>query len=179
MLSLPSDVRGVLESGERVLWFDRPVFIPYIAGNLVKGLLVFVFMLFFIGFALMFPWGEIPIFISFFFLLFFVGFPALIGFSAVFYPILVWRNILYVVTDRRIIVRKGLVGLDYDFLSLEYVQRVDVQRGFLDVRYGSGTIVIQAVGVSSTTLYSIRDPFRVQDIISDAVSRFRESKSGL
>ena len=35
MLSLPSDVRGVLESGERVLWFDRPVFIPYIAGNLV------------------------------------------------------------------------------------------------------------------------------------------------
>ncbi|MBS7617428.1 PH domain-containing protein [Candidatus Bathyarchaeota archaeon] len=103
-----------------------------------------------------------------------VGF-AVVNFSA--YPILLWRNLYYVLTDRRIIVRKGVIGIDYDILDLEYVQRVDLERGIWDRIYGTGTIVVQAVGVKTIEMYSIPDPFKSIDLLKKTVENVKSSKT--
>lgn len=42
------------------------------------------------------------------------------------YDYIAWKNIWYVLTNKRIIVRKGVIGIDYDMLELENIQQVNV-----------------------------------------------------
>ncbi len=71
------------------------------------------------------------------------------------YPFLVWRNVYYIITDKRLIVRKGVVGTDYDILDLEYIQHVSIGRGFRDKVYNTASLRIKAIGVSSISVYCI------------------------
>ncbi|HFC49354.1 MAG TPA: PH domain-containing protein [Thermofilum sp.] len=43
-----------------------------------------------------------------------------------FHSFLIWKNVSYVVTDKRVIVRKGLEGIDYEILELVNMQQVNV-----------------------------------------------------
>jgi uncharacterized membrane protein YdbT with pleckstrin-like domain len=90
--------------------------------------------------------------------------------SPVIHPLLVWRNIYYLITDRRILVRKGIFGIDYDILDMEYVEQVNINRGVWDRIFGSGTIIVQAIGVSSLMLYNVPAPIKIQRVIRERIS---------
>lgn len=113
-----------------------------------------------------------------FVLLFFAfcyGFLGLVALAPL-YSFLVWRNVFYVVTDRRVIVRRGLVGIDYDVLELVNVQQVNVDVGLWDKMCGTGTITLQSVGVSPLRLENVEEPRRVQKIIMRAAAALKESE---
>ena len=74
-------------------------------------------------------------------------------------------------TDRRVIVRKGVVGIDYDALSLDLVQQVNVDVGFWDQRYGTGTLTVRAVGVKPLNLFCVERPLEVYRLLRQAVDR--------
>ncbi|MEM2165452.1 MAG: PH domain-containing protein [Candidatus Bathyarchaeia archaeon] len=178
--SIPDDLAKLIVEGERVIWVSRSAFKPFILKNLA-GLIVPVIFLFipipFItvlyGSPIPTPMNLVPIL----FLLLWYGFVGFSIFSFSIYPILLWRNLYYLLTDRRIIIRKGVVGIDYDILDLEYVQQVNLDRGIWDRIYGTGTIIVQAIGVKPIEIRSIPDPFRSIDILRKTVEYVRLSKT--
>ncbi len=154
---LPDDLRRILEPGERIIWLGRPSRAPFILKSLSTLFLVLPVMVFPLPILLSFPrvLRETPV--AAFFTLWY-GLALLIGAGAPIYGALVWKNLRYLVTDRRIIIRKGLVGIDYDVLDLSLVQQVNVDVGFWDRRYGTGTITVSAVGVKPVQLFCVPDP---------------------
>jgi len=163
---IPADLKAILEKDEKILWIGKPKSAPFI----LKGLVVVPIVVLFGVFPLLIVPREVfTVLPVLFFLVLWELFPVIFILSVTLYPILLLRNILYIVTDRRIIVRKGVIGIDYDILNLELVQQVNIDVGIWDKVYGTGTLVIQAIGVSPVRLYSIPEPLKVHSTITRAV----------
>ncbi len=47
--------------------------------------------------------------------------------------------------------------------------------GFWDRRYGTGTLTIQAMGVKPITLYAVKEPRKVYEMINKAVKDKKQS----
>ncbi len=173
-MEIPQDIREALEPDESVVWSDKPLKAPFVLKGIVFAL---------IGI----PWFVLPLIIIMqaspkillnpavlLFMAFWYGVSVLVFFGTPLYSLLVWKNIHYVLTDRRLIVRKGLVGIDYDTLNLDLVQQVNLNVGFWDKKYGTGTLIIQATGVRPVTLYAVREPRKVYEIINRIVREIKK-----
>ena len=148
-MEIPQDLVEILEPSESVVWSGKPLKAPFV----LKGMLFTL-----IGI----PWFVLPLVIIMktspmillnpvvlLFFAFWYGVSILVFFGSPLYSLLVWKNMYYLLTDRRLIVRKGLVGIDYDTLNLDLIQQVNLNIGFWDRKYGTGTLVIQATGGST------------------------------
>jgi len=169
-MNFPNDLHSLLSSDERVIWFGRAELKPFILKRLPGVIFPSIFILIpfmVMPFNILMPLSSQPFLILFF--IFWFGISSLIIFSSSLYPLLLWRNLYYVLTDRRIIVRKGIIGIDYDILNLEQVQQININRGIWDKFYDTGSIVIQAIGVSPIKIDSIKEPFSVQELIVKAI----------
>jgi len=145
-MEVPWDVREMLEPNERVLWCGKPLRSPFVLKRIGLAFIAIPWLiipLIVIGTISPRALFELPILIFF---TFWYGILGLIVFGTPVYSFLVWKNIYYILTNKRIIVRKGLVGIDYDILSLDSIRQVNVNVGFWDRKYGTGTLVIQAIG---------------------------------
>lgn len=166
----PKDLRSLLFEDEKIIWFSRAELKPLVLRRLPGIMLPLVFIL--VPFMIV-PFNVLmsssPQLFLVLFLAFWLGISGLMIFSSSLYPILLWRNLCYVLTDRRIIVRRGVIGIDYDILNLEQVQQINIDRGIWDRIYGTGSIIIQAIGVSPIRISSIREPFNVQELIAKAI----------
>lgn len=175
ILNVPQDLREVLEKDEKILWVAKPrraAFVLKSAGSLIIALPFLLMPIFLFGMAG--PAITHPFVILF--LVFWYGAISLMAFAPL-YSLLVWKNVWYVLTDKRVIVRKGLIGIDYDFLELENIQQVNVDVGLWDKVYGTGSIVLQAIGVSPVTLSTVEEPYKAQKEIRKAVEEARSVKS--
>lgn len=83
------------------------------------------------------------------------------------------KNIEYVFTDRRIIVRSGVIGIDFVSLMYADVVAVNCKVGITEKLFKVGDIAIQAKS-SSTLLNNIPDPYfylsKLQQIVLDLKS---------
>lgn len=168
----PEDLRSLFSEGERVIWLGRAELKPFILRRLPGAILPLAFILMPLT---IFPdvsaFPSQP-FLALFFTFWF-GISGLMVFYSSLYPLLLWRNLYYVLTDRRIIVRKGVVGIDYDILNLEQIQEINIDRGIWDKIYGTGSIVIQAIGVSPIRVDSVGEPFKIQGLMTKAVRAYK------
>ncbi len=173
-MKIPQDIRETLEPDESVIWSDKPLRTPFI----LKGIVFAI-----IGI----PWIALPLIIIIkaspkillnpeilLFMIFWYGISILVFFASPLYSLLVWKNVYYVLTNRRLIVRKGLVGIDYDTLNLDLIQQVNLNVGFWDKKYGTGTLIVQATGVRPISLYAVREPRKVYEVINRAVREIKE-----
>ncbi len=170
---LPADVKGMLELGEEVLWTGKPVRAPFLLKSLTSLTLAAAIMAMPAPFYMAAPPGmfrHLPV-IAFF--VFWYGIACFLGFGPLLYNYLVWKNLYYVVTSKRLIIRKGVIGIDYDTLSLDLVQQVNVDVGFWDQKYGTGMLTIRAVGVEPLSLICIPSPLEVYKLIKRAVERIK------
>jgi len=170
------DVVSILEPGERLIWSGRPLLKPFMLKRLSGLIIPVVFIVFSSFFTPLFMTGWVIPVMSFLILWF--GMLGFMLFLSSVYPLLLWRNLYYVLTDKRIIVRKGVLGIDYDILDLKYIQQINVDVGVWDKFYGTGTVIIQAVGVTPVSLQSIPNPLSVQKMIK-AAAEARKSAGGL
>lgn len=178
-----NETSKVLNQDERVIWQGQPQYLPYILSSIpamIFGLIwtsVSGFILFtFINSHL----GQGSIFFELFIGLFvFFGLYMLIGVPI--YNALVYKNIWYTITDKRLIMQKGLVGRDFDFVDFDKVESASVNVDLSDKIFGknSGDIMIFAnrlvyvagrEGSSGGTanipfrLYHITDPYNVFEL---------------
>ena len=81
-----------------------------------------------------------------------------------------YRNIKYVFTDKRVIVRSGIIGIDYKFIYYNEVNSVDVKVGVLDRLLKVGDVYITSNN-KVAVLEDIKNPYqianRIQSIARD------------
>lgn len=84
-----------------------------------------------------------------------------------------WIATVYAVTNRRVIVQKGILGKDFDEIPVLQVRGVDVKQTFGQRILGYGTIRVSSEGgsrVGNEDWVGIPRPFKFQKVIENATA---------
>jgi membrane protein YdbS with pleckstrin-like domain len=82
-----------------------------------------------------------------------------------------WITTVYAVTNRRVIVQKGILGKDFDEIPVTQVRGVDVHQSFGQRILGYGTVRVSSEGgtrLGNEDWQGIPKPFRFQKLIENA-----------
>ncbi|HXQ78627.1 MAG: PH domain-containing protein [Thermoplasmata archaeon] len=89
-----------------------------------------------------------------------------------------WIRTVYAVTNRRVIVQKGIFSKDFDEIPVTQVRGVDVHQSFGQRILGYGTVRVSSEGGSSLgneDWKGIPKPFRFQKLIENATQNIQSS----
>lgn len=185
-----NETAKILNQNEKVIWEGRPQFVPYMAALFP----MIIFGLIWTGISSFFLYGTITnaqgnnivwSVVAVISLFVFIGLYLLIGNTIV--TLLLYKRIWYVITDKRIIFQKGLIGRDFDIVDYDKIESASVDVGLFDKIFGtnSGSIAIYANrlvsdtvtdsqgGTSTSTrnvpfvLYYITDPYAVFELFKN------------
>lgn len=176
-----NSIDDVVDDNEKVLWRDKPNAASYVLAAMVKMLPIALVWLIFDGtfiyiMAMGMSNGDIPLTILWFIVPFF-----LLHLT----PVWLWigktvkaarevRNLEYAITDKRIIIRSGMIGIDFKFINYTEIDSVNVKVGIIDRIFKVGDIYINS-SVNSGVLWDVANPYQIgnalqkvtQDIKSD------------
>ena len=92
-----------------------------------------------------------------------------------------WANRLYILTDRRIIRRRGVFQVDIFEARLDRIQQTSVLQMVRERIFGLGSIAFATAG--NNTLNAVwevvRDPHQVQKAVADAIQRYGRGGGGV
>ena len=81
-----------------------------------------------------------------------------------------YKNLSYVFTDKRIIKRSGVIGVDFDYIYYTDIETVQTKVGLLDKLFKVGDLHINGKS-SSLNIDDIKNPYqygnKIQDIVRD------------
>lgn len=138
---LPPEFEAVTEPGEKILWTGRPVFWPFVLHAipiLCFGLLWGLMDLGILGHAVATTKGHSAFPLIPFAILH--SFPAWGSISYAVYLVLVYGNTVYAYTNRRLLMRSGVIGMSFKSVDYDTVQELDVNVGVIDRLFGTGTV---------------------------------------
>ena len=162
-----NSIEDVVDSNEKILWRGKPNAKSYVLANMVKMLPIALIWLIFDGTFIFFiargmASGGIPL--------------AVLGFIIPFFllhlaPVWMWigktvkamrevRNLEYAITDKRIIIRSGVIGIDFKFINYTEIDSVNVKVGLIDRIFRVGDIYINS-SVNSGVLWDVEDPYKI------------------
>lgn len=169
------DIDSLIAKDEQKLWWGKPKKSAYIFSNFFKMLPFAVIWLLFDGFAIGMISANIRsipvpviIFLCVFFLLHLI-------------PVWMWlygiitanrrhKNLEYVFTDRRIIIKSGVVGIDIQNIYYTDIESVNVKVNWVDKMLKVGDIYIKSKD-KAQVLWDIEKPYgitnRLQKIVLD------------
>lgn len=166
------DLTRVLFDGEEVLWHGEPERRSLVVGYLVGAipLLLFVGPMVFIPtmFAVMVVGIAIEAGVAYLAVGFLiaVGVTLLVVFGGSYLlAARAYDFAEYAVTDRRLIAFGGFVGRDYSTVDWRDVEDFEVNVGFVDDHYGTGSVSAVTAGSGGVSFSSIADPYAVLDTI--------------
>ena len=70
------------------------------------------------------------------------------------------KNLEYAITDKRIIIRSGVIGIDFKFINYTEIDSVNVKVGFIDKIFKVGDIYINS-SVNSGVLWDVSNPYGI------------------
>ena len=171
-----NEIKDILGEEEEVLLTLKPERKVYVAESILKGLPV----------ALL--WGGIDAFVIYTLIAsgalqevgmmvgFLIGFftihliPVWLYFAQVIKRVMGYKNLSYAFTDKRIIVRSGLVGIDFKFIYYTDIDSVDVKVGILDRLFKVGDLYVKS-NTQTAVLDDIKSPYiygdKIQEIVRD------------
>ena len=158
------EIDDVLTPGEKVLWRGKPNKTSYIWASVLKMMPVALLWLVFDG---AFIYGliasgdmidEMLWFIVPFFALHLA--PVWIWIGGIIKAVAEIRNIEYAITDKRVIVRSGMVGIDFKFISHTEIDSVNVKVGFVDKICKVGDVYINSKS-NAAVLFDLDEPYFV------------------
>jgi uncharacterized membrane protein YdbT with pleckstrin-like domain len=110
--------------------------------------------------------STVEMYLAYFWLLLFV-----IGLLWLLIRYFRWITTVYAVTNRRVIVQRGILGKDFDEIPVTQVRGVDVHQSFGQRILGYGTVRVSSEGGSrlgNEDWRGIPKPFRFQKLIENA-----------
>lgn len=162
------ELEKVLDKNEKVLWEGIPHFWPFFLGRTIPITIVGIFFLTFtLGFSAAWVATDGP------FKYFIFAMPHLwVGLGLVFgpsiYNYLVFKHVYYAITDKRVILQKGVIGRDFDIVDFDKITDAQVTVGLLDKVFGggdSGTISISTpTAVMQTKAGPQPRPYQIHSI---------------
>lgn len=176
--SSSNNIDDLLMDGEEVLWRGKPKKNAFILNKVfVMFPVALIWLLFDGGFiAILISTGEIGSMLWFIIPFFAIHLiPVWIWLANAISAGKRWRNTEYAVTDKRIILRNGLFGYDYQSINYVDIEKVNMQVGFIDRILKVGDIRIILSGKSDSNrkaaILDIEQPFdvykRLQKIVLD------------
>ena len=147
--SYMGELDQVINGDERVLWRGRPALLPFFASTLlsvVLGTLLLLGILLFAGANLL----DMPdhifalVFLSPFLL---VALALAVAFPL--YRILVYANLSYAITNKRVLLHRGIIAKDVLMLDFDQISNASVKIDFPDVFLGfgqSGSVLLTTSG---------------------------------
>jgi len=160
------EIEKVLDANEQVFWENKPVFWPYFLTGAISEFVPGMFWIAIVG-ALTWLGLSIPDRSTLYYLgwsFFLVPF-WLVGIWLVaghhIYKILLFSRLHYAVTNKRVIIQKGVIGRDFVYIDFNKITHAEVRVGFWDKVFGgnSGSIIVSATG--QYFLQNISDPYGV------------------
>lgn len=172
-----TQIDEIIDDGEKILWRGKPKKSAYVFNAFLKMLPIAIIWLAFDGafIALLLTqmgWDMIPAPMKVFIFVFF-------AFHLV--PVWIWianvvtanrqhKNLEYAFTNRRIIVRSGIIGIDFKNVFYTDVEAVNLKVGIVDKMLKVGDIYINSKA-GATVLFDIDNPYfitgRLQKIVAD------------
>lgn len=167
----------ILITGEYPLYEIRPVLWPFLIRPSLVAVVGIIIMVIAPRLQLEFIHAiavEIPLDPIRLIILWFGVALLLIGLFRILGRILRWRNIVYTVTNRRLLRQTGIVGKSYVDCSLRRVQNVYVDVTILGRIFGFGTIRVAIAGAARIELYwkHVREPLKVHRELNEAIEQY-------
>ncbi len=170
-------IEDVLNDDEKVLWRGNPNKKSYILSAVVKMLPIALLWLavdsfFIVTISTQMKSGNMPL--------------SMLGFIIPFFlihltPVWIWiknivksateiKNVEYAITDRRIILRSGVIGIDFKFVNFTEIDSINVKVGIVERMFRVGDIYVNS-SVNSAVLQDIDNPYdigrKLQKVVSD------------
>lgn len=163
------EIDKVLDEKEKVLWEGSPKFWPFFFG---RSIITTIFGIFWMGFMLIFiimsflvPGAGAVKYFIFATPHFWIGVVLLIGIPL--YNLLLYKNSYYSITNKRVIIQKGVVGRDFEMVDFDQITNAEVNVGFFDIVFGrsSGSILISTAGTLTYTKHGpVQKPYTISNI---------------
>lgn len=170
-----NNVEDILDPEESVLLRLKPKKSAYIFNSTMRMLPIALIWLLFDGFfigAMLWNSGRLPGYIWFIIVPFFVVhlLPVWMWIGGIVKAVAGWKNNEYVFTEKRIILRSGVVGIDFVNIYYSDIKGVNLSVGLIDRMFKVGDIYISAER-QSNVLWDIPNPYfilqKLQKIVVD------------
>ena len=91
-----------------------------------------------------------------------------VGLLIILYVILVRKNTIYKVTNRRIITQKGIIAKNREDISLKDIRAFNIKQGIVEriLNVGSLSIVTAAGGAGYEVMSNVKDPDHIREMIT-------------
>lgn len=98
----------------------------------------------------------------------------LILIAYIIWQLLSWYSVSYTLTDRRIIVKKGLLNTKKSYMPYNTIQDINVSQNIIEKIVGIGTVAIySAYDNNQMEIADISNPGEVEDILFEQMNTFR------
>lgn len=172
-----TSIDEVLEKNEQVLWRGKPKKSAYILGAFLKMLPVALIWLIFDGGIILMlvkenVLGDAPAFASVFLIVFFLFHlaPVWIWLGNIITASIQHKNLEYAFTNKRIIIKSGIIGIDIQNVYYSEIESVNLKVGLFDKIFKVGDIYIKSKN-EAKVLFDISDPYfitqKLQQIVVD------------
>lgn len=159
-------LQDVLFENENVLWQGKPNKLCYVVRSAMKhivGALMFALFDGFFIFILTTSVPEVPkeviVFLIGFFALHLL--PVWLFIGSIIKAVATHKNVEYAITDKRVIVRTGVVGLDFDNINYSDISNIRVDVSVLEKFFKVGTVVVTTSSNNSVCLLSVEEPYAI------------------
>ncbi len=173
--------RRILETNESVLWEGRPELLPYILDKSIPYFFAGALWMILIQYFMMTEGQLLGLGDSSLFLLLphlLIGMIMIVG--PIIYSIISCQSTSYLATDRRILIRSGLFGEDFESIEYDEIAQTKVDVGLRDMLLtnSSGNIHLhgkyrhahQSAGQFVYTLWHVKNPYEVFKMV-EKISR--------
>lgn len=154
-----------LIEGEKILWRAKPKRGAYIWSNVLKMLpFVLIWLAIDVAFIVVLAKyaGDMPTFVWFILVPFFIIHltPVWLWIYGMIRANIEHKNIEYAFTNKRIIMRSGLIGIDFRNIYYSDIVSVNLKVGIIDKLFKVGDIYLKAK-TESVVLFDISEPYVV------------------
>ena len=98
-----------------------------------------------------------------------------VGLLYFLYVYLVWSNSEYVVTNRRVILKTGIISRDTFEMRLEKIESISFSQGILERLLNYGDITVTGTGDTSQEFKNLSDPLKFKLVTEQEMEKRREN----
>ena len=162
-----NEIEDILSENENILWREKPNKKAYVWSKALQMLPIALIWGLFDGFVIgvMIAYGAFSS-MHFWEILLFIGFfllhltPVWIWVGGIVKSYIEIKNIEYAFTEKRIIVRSGIIGIDFKNVYYTDVESVNLKVGLTDRIFKVGDVYIKS-SHSSCVLFDIKNPYQI------------------
>jgi uncharacterized membrane protein YdbT with pleckstrin-like domain len=164
-----------IRSGEEVVFQTRPRFLMYLKSAFIKLIIIILIIYFFRTIMsltatvqnFIINYVQVPLVQAATIILLLL---ILILFLWIIWDLLSWRSTLYIITNTRVITKKGILRKNKSFIHFDKIQDIKVSQSITERIIGSGDIeIFSGHDFSNMLLYDVPNPNKVENLLNRAI----------